>query len=111
LLFLSEFVQKLKFLNNSIISGNPKGTGLCYTMTQAVFQRAKAGGADPEILAVEKLDRCHVCGEGWGSCREQHRCVFGADGFDPARETVKAAEELYFITPVYWGEMAETLNG
>ncbi|MDR2632831.1 MAG: flavodoxin family protein [Treponema sp.] len=93
-----------------IISGNPKRAGLCHAMTEAVFQGARAGGADPEIMTVEKLDRCHVCGDGWGICREKHYCTFGADGFDLARETINAAEQLCFITPVYWGEMAEALK-
>ncbi|MHB9293133.1 hypothetical protein Holit_02253 [Hollandina sp. SP2] len=95
----------------AIISGNPKRTGLCYAMTQAVFQGAKAGGANPEIMTVEELDRCHVCGEGWGSCREQHRCAFGSDGFDTVQEGVRTADQFCFITPVYWGEMAEALKG
>jgi multimeric flavodoxin WrbA len=94
-----------------ILSGNPKRNGLCYAMTQGVFQGAKAGGADPEIMTLEKLDRCHVCGEGWGSCREQHRCAFGADGFDAVRKGVRAVDQLCFITPMYWGEMAEALKG
>jgi multimeric flavodoxin WrbA len=33
-----------------IISGTPKRDGLCHVMTEAVFQGAKAGGAEPEIL-------------------------------------------------------------
>jgi multimeric flavodoxin WrbA len=63
-----------------------------------------------EILAVDALERCHVCGEGWGSCREQHRCAFGGDGFNEAQEAVGKADLLCFITPVYWGEMAEGIK-
>jgi multimeric flavodoxin WrbA len=63
------------------------------------------------VLGVEKLARCHVCGDGWGSCREQHRCAFGGDGFDEAREAVKKSDSFCFITPVYWGEMVEGLKG
>ncbi|MFP3042131.1 flavodoxin family protein [Treponema primitia] len=97
-------------MNYLIISGNPKGDGLCASVTDEAIQGAKDGGASVGTLFVEKLERCHVCGEGWGPCREQHRCAFGKDGFDTAQDTVKKADQLCFITPVYWGEMAESLK-
>jgi multimeric flavodoxin WrbA len=93
-----------------IISGNPKHDGLCYAVTEEIRRGAGDGGADTDILTVEKLERCHVCGDGWGTCREQHRCAFGQDGFNTAQERVKKADQLCLITPVYWGEMAEGLK-
>jgi multimeric flavodoxin WrbA len=93
-----------------IVTGNPKKDGLCQAVTDEVFRGAKDGGANADILTLEKLERCHVCGGGWGSCREQHRCAFGGDGFDAAQEAVKKADAFCFITPVYWCEMAEALK-
>ena len=93
-----------------IISGNPKTEGLCHSVTEKVRCGAEDGGAQVEILKVEPLGRCHVCGDGWGSCRERHVCAFGEDGFDAAQEAVKNADQLCIITPVYWGEMAEGLK-
>ena len=93
-----------------IISGSPKKSGLCYSVTEAVRKGAEAGGAQVQILTVEKLGRCHVCGEGWGTCREKHVCACGDDGFSEAQKTVRDADLLCFITPVYWGEMAESLK-
>jgi multimeric flavodoxin WrbA len=93
-----------------IISGNPKKDGRCHSITEAVQKGAEAGGAQVEILTVEKLERCHVCGEGWGTCRAEHTCVFGNDGFSQAQKAVQKADMLCFITPVYWGEMAESLK-
>jgi multimeric flavodoxin WrbA len=93
-----------------VISGNPKKDGLCHAVTEEILRGAKDGGAETEVLTVDKLERCHVCGTGWGSCREQHRCAFGGDGFNAAQEAVKKADAFCFITPVYWGEMAEGLK-
>ena len=93
-----------------IVSGNPKKNGLCHSITEAVRKGAEAGGAHVEILTVEKLERCHVCGEGWGTCRAGHVCAFGDDGFSEAQKAVQTADMLCFITPVYWGEMAESLK-
>jgi len=93
-----------------IITGNPKKDGLCQAVTEQVKLGANDGGASVEVLAVDQLERCRVCGEGWGICLEQHRCAFGADGFDIAQEVVRDAEQICLITPVYWGEMAEGLK-
>ena len=93
-----------------IISGNPKKDGLCRTITEAVRNGAEAGSAQVEILTVEKLDRCHVCGDGWGTCRTSHTCAYGSDGFTAAQQAVLTADMLCFITPVYWGETAESLK-
>ncbi|MDR3193314.1 MAG: flavodoxin family protein [Treponema sp.] len=97
----------MKFL---VLSGNPKRDGLCHGVTQEILRGARDGGADAELLSVEKLERCHVCGDGWGSCRERHRCTFGNDGFDAAVEAIEKADALCVITPVYWGETAEGLK-
>jgi multimeric flavodoxin WrbA len=93
-----------------IVSGNPKKHGLCHSIVEAVKQGAEKGGADTELVTVEKLGRCRVCGEGWGICQELHRCVFGNDGFDEVQEKIRQADLLCFITPVYWEEMTETLK-
>jgi multimeric flavodoxin WrbA len=97
-------------LNYLIISGNPKRDGLCYSVSEEARRGALDGGAEVEVLTLEKLDRCHVCGNGWGTCREEHTCVFGDDGFNAAQGKVWKADAFCFITPVYWGEMAESLK-
>jgi multimeric flavodoxin WrbA len=94
-----------------IVSGNPKKGGLCYQVTQEVIRGAGEGGAETEVLDTGNLTRCRVCGDGWGSCREQHQCAFGGDGFNAAQDAAKKSDSLCLITPVYWGETAEGLKG
>lgn len=93
-----------------IVSGNPKKDGLCASICEAVMQGAKDGGAETELLTIEKLERCHACGDGWGACRERHACTFGADGFTEAQGKMIEAAQFCFITPVYFHEMAEPLK-
>jgi multimeric flavodoxin WrbA len=97
-------------MNYLIISGNPKKDGRCHSITEAVRKGAESGGANAEILTVEKLERCHVCGTGWGKCKTEHICAYENDGFAEAQKAVQKAAMLCFITPVYWGEMAESLK-
>ncbi|MDR0917273.1 MAG: flavodoxin family protein [Oscillospiraceae bacterium] len=98
----------MKFL---IVSGNPKNDGLTAAIIDEVARGARDGGAEVEILRVEKLERCHVCNGGWGECRATHKCVFGGDGFDEAQAKIKAADALALITPIYWAEISESLKG
>ncbi|MDR2480169.1 MAG: flavodoxin family protein [Treponema sp.] len=93
-----------------VISGNPKKDGLCASVCGEVLQGAADGGAETELLELDGIERCHVCGGGWGTCRKQHRCAFGQDGFDQAQEKIRQADQFCFITPVYWSEMAESLK-
>ena len=93
-----------------IVSGSPKSEGLCRSMIDQVVKGANDGGAQVELLTVAKLDRCRVCGDGWGICRKEGRCAFGDDGFNDAQRAVKEADALCLITPVYCWEMAESLK-
>jgi multimeric flavodoxin WrbA len=93
-----------------IITGNPKQDGLCHAVTEEAKKGAEAGGAIVDILSVTKIERCHVCGTGWGTCREKHVCAFGNDGFNEAQAKAHEADMLCFITPVYWGEAEESLK-
>jgi multimeric flavodoxin WrbA len=93
-----------------IISGNPKKDGLCHSLMEEVKCGAQNGGAEVEVITTEKLERCHVCGDGWGTCLRERKCAFGMDGFNEAHEKIRSADAYCFITPVYWGEMAESLK-
>ena len=98
----------MKFL---IITGNPKNDGLCKSITDQVEKGALDGGAQAEVLSVAKLDRCRVCGAGWGICKTEGRCVFGdKDGFNEAQKKVKEADLICLITPVYCWEMSDSLK-
>ena len=97
-------------MNYLIISGSPKKDGLCHSVTEQIKRGAEDGGAQVKLLKIEGMGTCHVCGDGWGTCREQHRCAFGNDGFDEAQAMVKDADQICLITPVYWKEMSESLK-
>lgn len=92
-----------------ILNGNPKDKGLCSSIISAVENGAKDAGAIVEIINPDGIERCHVCSDGWGSCRER-RCIYGDDGFNDVRETVCTADLVCLATPVYWHEMAEGLK-
>ena len=93
-----------------VITGNPKQDGLTHAVTQEVLKGAADGGAEVEILNANGTETCRCCGDGWGTCREQHECEFGEGDFNKAQEAIRTADALCIVTPVYWWEVAEGLK-
>lgn len=93
-----------------IISGSSGQNNLCASIQQEVVRGAADGGAEVELLALDGIGRCKACNEGLGICRNEHRCAFGKDGFDDARETANLADALCIVTPVVWGEITELVK-
>jgi len=94
-------------MNFLVITGSPKHSGLCHSITEAVIDGAREGGAEVSTIRVSGTPICRCCSEGWGICRSEHRCAFAEDGFGAFHEAVKSAEAMALISPVYWAEMAE----
>jgi multimeric flavodoxin WrbA len=96
----------------AILSGNPKTDGLCQAMIDAAKIGAAEGGAEVDEIRLcdFKLERCHVCGNGWGSCRDDNYCAYGQDGFDEIKGRLQSSEAIIIATPVYWGETSEALK-
>lgn len=95
-----------------ILSGNPKKDGLCQSVIDAAKLGAVEGGAEVDEIRLcdLKLTSCRVCGEGWGTCRNQNYCAFGSDGFDEVKKRVESSDAVILATPVYWGEISEALK-
>jgi len=72
---------------------------------------AKAGGNSESIFLPElAIERCRQCyPDGWGICREEHRCII-EDDFDSVVAKIKAADAIVFASPVYAGDMTESMR-
>ena len=92
-----------------ILSSSPNTDGL----TAACAERAaegveKAGGTAKHInLNKKKIERCRVCGNGWGICRTKYECII-KDDFAEIKTEIASADTIIVITPVYWSEMSES---
>jgi len=96
-----------------IISGTPKTEGITHSFVEAAVEVANERGINAEAIrrSDEKLDKCKMCGDGWGICFKQHVCAFGEeDGFSALQKKMHEADAYVYITPVYWGEMSEELK-
>ncbi len=95
-----------------ILSGNPKTQGLCQSVIDAAIQGAAEGGAEVDEVRLCDYDiaQCRVCGEGWGTCRNQNHCTYGSDGFDEVKARLEACDAMVFASPVYWHETTEVFK-
>ena len=97
-----------------IISGSPRSEGICHSLVTTALDTSKESGAEAEVhkLSDYKLEQCKMCGDGWGTCRSEHRCQYGdKDGFNNLQEKFSQADAFVFITPVYWGDVSEAFKG
>lgn len=94
-----------------ILTGSPNEDGL----TAACGEEAKMGvltaGEEAEIKCLNELyiGACQACGNGWGTCRNQHMCQV-EDGFQKVHSAVESSDALVLVTPVYWGDMSEAMK-
>ena len=99
-------------MNVLILSGsrNPKGqTGRAAEALAAGLHEAGAK-TETVYLPALRLERCRQCDEaGWGLCRKEGRCIID-DDFAGLVERLRAADAAVFATPVYYGDLAESLR-
>lgn len=92
-----------------VIQSSPNRDGLTAACAAAAAEGARRAGAEVEDVRLNDLaiERCDACGDGWGTCRTEHRCR-QEDGFQALQARVAAADAYVIVTPVYWGEPSET---
>lgn len=90
-------------------SPNEEGlTAACFHAAQKGIE--SAGGQCQSVQLTDlELSACRQCGNGWGTCRTGHECCL-EDSFPDLHSAITQADALIVITPVYWGDMAETVK-
>jgi len=92
-----------------VLSASPNASGLTAACARSALEGASGEGADAREIRLNGagIGLCRACGDGWGTCRGEHRCQV-EDGFQDIHRRVIAADALVLVTPVYWGEMSES---
>lgn len=97
--------------NALIVSSSPNTDGLTAACARAAADGLTAAGvrSDEIRLTEYTIGVCLQCANGWGTCLGQHRCQV-IDDFQSLHERFCSAETIVFVTPVYWGEMSESMK-
>lgn len=95
-----------------ILSGSRNPEGQTAQAAEALRQGVVDAGGSAEILYLPPmhLERCRQCDDrGWGACLAEGRCVI-EDDFAGLVERLRQADAAVFATPVYFGDLAESLR-
>jgi multimeric flavodoxin WrbA len=92
-----------------VLWSSPNDGGLTAACAHAAAAGIEEAGGEYRLVKLNGMGIgvCQACGDGWGTCGEEHFCQV-MDGFQALHEDVKKAEGLVMATPVYWGDMSES---
>jgi multimeric flavodoxin WrbA len=96
-----------------ILSGSKNRQGKTASAIEAVHKGITRAGGETEIIFLTELtlEKCRQCNkDGWGICRSEHRCII-EDDFAAISDKIKAADAVLFVTPVYFGDLSESIRG
>jgi len=99
--------MEYKMKNILIISSSPNIDGLTAACAKSGENGViKAGGTFKSIsLNHVNIKSCMACNNGWGICRESHRCCID-DDFAMVQDEIAKSDGIIIVTPVYWAEMS-----
>jgi multimeric flavodoxin WrbA len=94
-----------------VVISSPNSDGLTAACGEAARQGVVDGRSPARVINLNeyRLDRCEVCGDGWGPCLGQHTCRL-EDDFASLQEMFRQAEGYVWVTPVYFGEPSESFS-
>lgn len=96
-----------------IVNATPKTDGITYSFVTTAEQAASQAKIETETIRLSALNlqKCKMCGTGWGICFKEHYCIHGdKDGFNDLQKKLDEAGAVVMVTPVYWGEISEELK-
>ena len=94
-----------------IITASPNTEGLTAACGNAASAGIEKAGGKAELfdISASRLEPCRVCGNGWGSCRANAKCIID-DALTEVQGKIRDSEGIILITPVYWWQPSERMK-
>jgi multimeric flavodoxin WrbA len=94
-----------------VLWASPNKDGLTAATKDKILEGISKAGGEIEVVHLNKsnIKLCLTCGDGWGTCRSEGRCII-PDDFAEVYDKLVTANGIVFITPVYWHDIAECLK-
>ncbi|MEG0775542.1 flavodoxin family protein [Clostridium sp.] len=98
-------------MKTMIFTSSPNENGLTYFCGEYAKAGALEGNSEVVVIDLNKINinHCKSCGNGWGQCLSDHKCII-EDEFQNLHKSMMEMDAFVFITPVYWGEMSESMK-
>ncbi|MDR3599716.1 MAG: flavodoxin family protein [Desulfosporosinus sp.] len=96
-------------MNVMIFTSSPNIDGLTAACGNAAKTGAEESGAHVVMVNLnrQQIGHCQACGNGWGTCRNEHKCQV-QDDFQDLYASMANINAFIMVTPVYFGEMSES---
>ena len=94
----------------AVVWASPNAEGLTAHCKEQVLKGIQRANQEAEAIQLNalKLERCRVCGGGFGACNSGG-CII-EDDLESVYQKLRAADKIVWITPVYWHDIAEPLK-
>jgi multimeric flavodoxin WrbA len=91
-----------------VIGSSPNLDGLTARCVDAAVRGVTEAGVKAETVRLNDMNigNCQACGNGWGTCLNDHVCQV-EDDFQELHARCLQTDALVFVTPVYWGDLSE----
>jgi multimeric flavodoxin WrbA len=95
----------------AVITASPNTDGLTAACGKAALKGITDAGGKAELydLCAEKIEACRVCGNGWGKCLSEGKCVI-EDRLQFLADKLAEAEGIVLVTAVYWAQPMERVK-
>ena len=92
----------------AVVWASPNTDGLTASAKDQFVKGLTESGVQIEEFHLNKmhLEHCRACGDGWGNCRAQGKCVI-KDDFEETYQKLAEADGIVWISAVYWQETTE----
>ena len=94
-----------------IVWSSPNENGLTASAKESFLSGLKKAGTEYEEVHLNKFktEHCLACGNGWGTCRSEGRCII-KDDFESIYRKLMEADGIVFISAVYWHDVTEHMK-
>jgi len=98
-------------MSTLVIWASPNKSGLTAAAKDHIVEGLREGGETANEIAMHdiSIERCRICGNGWGTCWDYGSCVI-EDDFAVLYKDITNAEKIVFVAPVYWHDLPEDLK-
>jgi multimeric flavodoxin WrbA len=91
-----------------VLGASPNWDGLTAACMDAAVKGINQAHESWDEIRLNDMEigNCQACGNGWGTCLNEHVCQV-EDDFQELHRRFLEADGFVMVTPVYWGEPAE----